>query len=117
MTDQITPVPAGLKAPGRKLWRAVAADFDMTEAEAAQLAEACFCRDRIAELRSQVTLDGIMLTSSQGMRLHPAIAETRQQQLALARLLATLGVPALAEDNDLPASRGVRGIYVSRTAP
>ncbi|WP_188726238.1 hypothetical protein [Pseudoclavibacter endophyticus] len=67
----------------------------------------------IARLRKQVDSDGTMIDSSQGVRLHPGIAEIRQQQLALARLLATLGVPALAED-DLPASRGVRGVYTGR---
>lgn len=51
-----------------------------------------------------------MIASSQGSRLHPGIAEIRQQQLALARLLATLNVPGL-EDDALPASRGVRGVY------
>ena len=48
------------------------------------------------------------------MRLHPAISEIRAQQLALARLLATLDVPALAEDA-LPPSRGVRGVYGLRS--
>ena len=44
-------------------------------------------------------------------RVHdPAVAELRQQRLALARLLATLGVPGLDED-ELPAARGVRGVY------
>ncbi|WP_199182261.1 hypothetical protein [Cryobacterium sp. M91] len=51
-----------------------------------------------------------MIASSQGSRLHPAIAEARQQRLTLARLLVSLGIPAL-EGYDLPASRGVRGVY------
>lgn len=107
------PPPAGLSGPGRELWKSIAAEFEMATHEAAQLEEACRCRDRIAQLREQVDLDGLMLSSSQGSRLHPAVAETRQQQLALARLLATLGVPGLAED-DLPTSRGVRGVYGGR---
>lgn len=109
-----TRAPKGLAAPGRRLWAAVAADFDMSESEAAQLAEACFVRDRIDQLRAQVDADGLMLESSQGSRLHPGVAEIRAQQLALARLLATLGVPGLAEDA-LPPSRGVRGVYGMRS--
>ena len=105
--------PPGLKAPGRKLWQAVTAEFEMKEHEAALLEEAARTRDRIAELRAQVDTDGLMIESSQGARLHPAIPEGRQQQLALARMLATLGVPGLDED-DLPASRGVRGVYTGR---
>lgn len=105
--------PPGLETPGRELWQSIAKEFEMATHEAAQLEEACRCRDRIAQLRAQVDADGLMIGSSQGTRLHPAVAEIRQQQLALARLLATLGVPGLAED-ELPASRGVRGVYRGR---
>jgi len=105
--------PAGLAGPGRRLWASVAAEFELAEHEAAQLAEACFIRDRLDQLRQQVDADGLMIPSSQGVRLHPAVPEIRAQQLSLARILATLGVPPLAEDS-LPASRGVRGVYTGR---
>lgn len=108
--------PSGLKSPGKKLWLAVTGEFELSEHELAQLEEACRVRDRIAGLRAQVDADGIMLPSSQGSRLHPAIAETRQQQLALARLLATLAVPGL-DDDSLPPARGVRGVYTTRGTP
>ena len=78
--------------------------------ELAMLEEACRTRDRIVQLDRQVSDDGLMLTSSQGSRVHPGVAEARAQRLTLARLLATLGIPALGEDN-LPAARGVRGVY------
>jgi len=107
--------PGGFNAPGRRLWDAVTGDFDLSEHELAQLEEACRVRDRIAQLRVQVDADGLMIDSSQGMRLHPAVAEERQQRLALARLLATLRVPGLEEDA-LPVSRGVRGVYSLRDA-
>lgn len=105
--------PRGLGVAGRRLWRSVTAVFDLAEHEAAQLEEACRCRDRLVELREVIAIDGLMIDSSQGRRLHPAIAEERAQRLALARLLATLGVPPLVEDN-LPAARGVRGVYGHR---
>ncbi len=105
-----TRAPTGLRAPGKKLWSAVTHEFELAEHELAQLEEACRVRDTIARLRTALERDGTMIASSQGSRLHPAIAEIRQQQLALARLLATLDVPGL-EDDDLPASRGVRGVY------
>lgn len=107
--------PVGLGTAGRKLWDSVLDDFELAEHEAAQLEEACRVRDTIAVLRAQVRTDGTMIGSSQGARLHPAIAEIRAQQLALARLLATLQVPSLEEDS-LPASRGVRGVYQMRGA-
>lgn len=108
-----TRAPKGLDAAGQKLWKSVTGDFELAEHELAQLEEACRIRDTITTLRNQVATDGTMLESSQGSRLHPAITEIRQQQLALARLLATLKVPGLEEDA-LPASRGVRGVYTGQ---
>ena len=105
-----TRVPSKLGSAGKKLWSAVTDDFELAEHELAQLEEACRVRDTIGVLRRQVEDDGTMISSSQGSRLHPGIAEIRAQQLALARLLATLAVPGLEEDT-LPSSTGVRGVY------
>ncbi|WP_426311707.1 terminase [Cellulosimicrobium sp. E-16] len=102
--------PRGLGAAGKRLWAAVSGDFELAEHELALLDEAARVRDRIAELRDEVARNGVMISSSQGKRLHPGIAEVRQQQLALARLLATLSVPGLEDDN-LPSARRVRGVY------
>ena len=101
-------VPRGLNAAGRKLWDAATTEFDWANHELALLEEGCRTRDRIVQLDKQVEVDGLMLTSSQGSRVHPGIAEARQQRLTLARLLVSLGIPAL---DDLPPSRGVRGFY------
>lgn len=106
--------PVNLAASGRRLWSAVVAEYELAEHELAMLEEACRTRDLVARLRDELAASPLMLESSQGSRLHPAVAELRQQRLALARLLATLGVPGLAED-ELPAARGVRGVYGSRS--
>lgn len=106
-------MPSGLGKPGQKLWKSIDKEFDLAEHERTQLEQACRVRDTIESLREQVSADGVMIHSSQGDRLHPAIVETRQQQLALARLLATLKVPGL-EDEELPTSRPVRGVYPIR---
>lgn len=105
-----TKAPAGLGPAGRNLWQAITAEFELAEHELAQLEEAARTRDLLGRLRAELDASPVMLESSQGMRLHPAVAELRQQRLTLARLLATLGVPGLEED-DLPSSRGVRGVY------
>lgn len=105
--------PQGLKAAGKRLWEATLNDNELADHELSLLEEACRVRDRIRDLDAAVQADGVMISSSQGSRVHPAIAETRQQRLALARLLVTLGIPGL-EDDDLPASRGVRGVYGGR---
>ena len=107
-------VPSGLNTAGTKLWEASTDEFDWADHELALLEEACRVRDRIVELDAAVQTDGLMLPSSQGARLHPAVGECRQQRLVLARLLATLQIPGL--DDDLPPARGVRGVYGGRRA-
>lgn len=105
--------PEGLEEKGTKLWASVVDEFELAEHELAVLEEACRIRDQLEKLRKAIKDDGTMIPSSQGSRLHPAIAETRQQQLAFARLLATLDVPGL-EDDELPPSTGVRGVYTGK---
>jgi phage terminase small subunit len=106
--------PAGLGGEARRLWTRSVAEFDLAEHEYALLEQACKTLDRIAELDADVVARGLMLESSQGLRVHPAIGEARQQRLTLARLLATLGIPPLEGGDDLPKSRGVRGVYGGR---
>ena len=111
--EKAVQTPRNLHAAGRRLWDTATAEFSWADHELAMLEEACRTRDRIVQLDKAVTDDGLMLTSSQGMRVHPAVAECRQQRLVLARLLVSLGIPAL--EDDLPASRGVRGVYGKRS--
>ena len=109
MSTEPTPVPTGLEAAGQRLWTAAATEFEWAEHELSILEEACRLKDRIVGLDALVSDEGMMLSSSQGSRLHPAIAEARQSRLALARLLATLQIPD--DDPELPSARPVRGVY------
>lgn len=113
MTTDKPKAPRGLQTAGKRLWAVATEQFEWAEHELAILEESCRIRDRIAELDAAVTADGLMIASSQGSRLHPGVAEGRQQRLALARLLATLRIPGL-EDDDLPPARAVRGVYAGR---
>lgn len=103
MTDSNGPekgvkTPRNLSASGRRLWDAATAEFEWADHELAILEEACRTRDRVVQLDKAVDDDGLMLTSSQGSRVHPAVSEGRQQRLALARLLVLLRIPALEEE-------------------
>lgn len=110
--EGVAQTPRNLNAAGRKLWDVATDQFSWADHELALLEEACRTRDRIVQLDKAVSDDGLMLISSQGMRVHPAVAEARQQRLVLARLLVSLGIPPL--EDDLPPSRGVRGVYGMR---
>lgn len=86
--------PSRLAAAGRRLWRDTTADYDFAAHELSLLEAACATLDAIRVLERQVADDGPMLVGSTGQPvLHPAVAEARQQRLALARLVAQLALP------------------------
>lgn len=101
--------PTHLLAAGRELWKASLADVEFSPQELSILEEACRTRDNVRALDAAVRKDGVMIASSQGSRLHPAIAEARQQRRVLAQMLVTLQIPGL--DDDLPNTRSVRGLH------
>lgn len=115
MTPQTTPdsgVPDGLKSNGRRLWESVNAAYELSEHEANLLLQAARTVDVLDLLQSLVDCDGPVLDSPTGLRTHPALVELRQQRIALARLLAALGLPTgVADDGPKNQRRSVRGVY------
>ncbi len=109
--------PRGLKSTGKRLWNDVMDNFELTDPEAVLLREACRTADSIDGLQAQLDADGLMSTTSQGVRVHPALAELRQQRVTLARLWAALRVP-IGEDTTTPRTqaRGIRGVYSGNVA-
>ena len=63
-------------------------------------------------LQVRLDTDGPMVDSPQGLKAHPALPELRQQRIALARLVAALGLPTgLVEDQPKRQRRSARGVY------
>jgi phage terminase small subunit len=115
MTGTVSPrPPTDLRRSGKALWRAVMDDYELAHQEVALLTEACRTLDSCDALQEQLTADGVMSESSQGVRVHPALVELRQQRIALARMFAALRVPS-GEDGRLPA-HPPRGFYGLRSA-
>jgi hypothetical protein len=112
MTDTAPKPPHDLQRSGRALWRAVLADFDLDEHERQLLHETCRTRDLCDRLQAVLDTDGPMSESSQGIRVHPAAVELRQQRIVLARLLAALNVPS--GEVEAVGVRGARGVYAIR---
>ena len=111
-TPKIPRPPAGSKAAGRSLWRAILADFDLEEHELALLRQACRVADTCDDLQTLVDNDGPMVAG----RTHPALTELRQQRITLARLIGALRVPLGEQQEDgQPVGRsqyrGTRGVY------
>lgn len=112
MAQKAPSPPAGLKASGRALWRAVLADYELDEHETTILKEACRTADSLDALQALLDVEGAMSDSPQGRRVHPALPELRQQRIALARLLTALRIPAgEADDGRTQRRGGARGVY------
>lgn len=115
MSTRKPRIPSGTKAGGERLWRSVVDDFDLDEHELALLREAVRTVDTLDALAGVVDRDGPMIDSPQGRKVHPAIVESRQLKIALARLLAALRMPSGDENEGRPQRRQVRGVYTPKS--
>jgi hypothetical protein len=88
------------------------ADFDLATHEEQLLVNACRTADLCDRLQTVLDQEGPMAASPQGIRVHPAAVELRQQRITLARLLAALNVPS--GDEDAAPVRAPRGVYAIR---
>jgi len=114
MPDSEPIPPEALGAAGGKLWAAVHTAYELDVHEELLLLEACRCADVLDRLDELVRRHGLVSSSPQGERVHPALVEARQQQLTLTRLLAALRLPE-DEAGLRPQQRGAaRGAYMIR---
>jgi hypothetical protein len=51
--------------------------------------------DEVHSLKCRLEADGSIVDSPQGQKVHAALPELRQARMALARLLASLKIPAI----------------------
>lgn len=100
---------------GRSLWRSVVARFELDEREVVILAAACRCVDRAGELDQLVAVEGVTVAGSSGQpRLHPGVAEARNQRVAMGRLLGQLALPDAG--GDVVQARTSTSLRASRAA-
>jgi hypothetical protein len=108
--DELPEPPAGLGAGGSALWASLTEGFDLASHELVMLKEACRTVDLLDVLQLSIDLDGPVLPWGKGTRANPAAVEARQSRIALARLFASLGIPADGEGRT--GQRGAaRGVY------
>ena len=106
-----SPAPKGLGTAGRRLWRAVVDEYDLSEQELTLLRQAACTADLADRLQTVVDEEGPMVSAKDdGTRAHPALVELRQQRITLARLLVALRVP-IGDEEDRTQRRGIRGVY------
>jgi len=105
--------PAGLRKSGLALWSAISGALDLDERDQALLVEAARAKDRLDALDRLLRRTGLALPDG---RPNPLLAEARQQQVGLARLIVALQLPRDLSQPALgkPQRRGVRGAYRPR---
>lgn len=110
--SSVPRAPQGLQSAGKRLWKWYVDQFELSEGEIGLLREACRTADALDQLQAALDRDGVLGESSQGVRVHPALPELRQQRITFARLLAALKLNEPEEDaGGLPAGRAPRGVY------
>lgn len=115
---RVPHAPPGTGSSGRRLWRDVLEKYDLEEHEMALLKEMVRTVDLLDDLAAVTARDGVMVPGpALTTRVNPAIVESRQLRLALARLSASLRLPAGEEGDQAQHLRrpqrrgGARGAY------
>ena len=109
-----SPTPPGLASAGRRLWTSILGEFDLDYHEQLLLLQAARTADRLDRLAVEALDNPVTVANMKGdMVCHPALVESRQQSLALSRLLASLRLPSGEETGERrPQRRGAsRGSY------
>jgi hypothetical protein len=93
-TGSILPVPAGLRAQGRRLWRDVVGGYSLRADERRVLEDSCRLADVVSALERAMRGQPMVVKGSMGQDvLNPLLAEQRVHRLALAALLRQLKLP------------------------
>jgi hypothetical protein len=109
--------PDGLATAGRRLWTSVVDRFDLDEHESSLLLQACRAADTLDRLAAKSADAQLTVVNARGDEVtNPLFVESRQQSLALSRLIASLRLPE-GDEAERPqrrganrASYGVRGV-------
>lgn len=86
--------PAGLGAAGRRLWRAVTGDYDLTVPETELLRQAAQVMDLIARLEAELAGDDIVVAGSRGQpAVNPLVDRLTAQRRLLESLIRSMALP------------------------
>jgi hypothetical protein len=115
LSEPKAKTPVGLKVPGKRLWTAVLAEYDLEMHEELLLLQACRCADRLDQMATELATASLTVVNHRGDEVaNPLLTESRQQAIVLSRLLASVRLPS-GDEGDLsrrPQRRGAsRGSY------
>ena len=104
------PAPRTLGPRGKRLWRDILAEYELTDAELAILLEACRTADLVERLDAAIAGSDLTIPGSRGQVIvHPVAQELRQQRDLLSRLIMRLALPAEDDDGAAAARLGRAG--------
>jgi len=94
MTAKIKRAPSHLKTEGKKFWRQVLRDFDLSDAHHLKILEsACQCLDRIEQAKDDLKKDGLYFIDRFGQpKERPSNKTERDNKVLFARLLRELAL-------------------------
>lgn len=110
--------PSDLAAAGRRLWREIVAEYELSPAEMAILREACRTADECERIRiALAAAEPTTLGSTGQERGNPLLGEARRHREQLSRLISALALPKDSEQVGLtPASRRAQHAAQTRWA-
>ena len=92
------PVPRGLKAAGRKLWKATTEAYELRQDELEVLRAVCAEADLIARMEDELSDAPLTVEGSMGQLVpHPLVTELRQHRATMAALLRGMKLPDVDE--------------------
>ena len=106
MASKIKRAPSHLENEGKKFWRQVLKDFDLSDAHHLKILEnICQCLGRIEEARTKIETEGSYFRDRFGQpKEHPAHKTERDNKVLFARLLRELCLDLnIPEENKPPA--------------
>ena len=91
--EQPPKAPTGLRAPGKRLWVAVADKYLLTPAEMSVLGEACRTSDKLTAGTRRRFLTSPPPGCTGQLKPHPLLEEVRRHRTLLERLTTALALP------------------------
>lgn len=97
--------PADLQAAGKKMWRDVTTEYELSSSELALLREACRTTDELEILRAAILDSELITTGSTGQPVvNRLFDEVRKHRDSLNKTVATLALPMSDEEELKPAT-------------
>jgi len=104
MDDAIKRAPSGLKAPGRRFWKKVMAEYVLKDThDLERLRQCCQCLDTIGAAEAVISEEGhFVFNRFEERREHPALKTQRDTTALFCRIIREMGLDIDTPDAPKP---------------